>query len=110
MSDGNYEVVLYPLTASSVMTSSYLEMFGTGGAFSADMAEYEGMLRNIRASTGNYADLRAACCAAESTLVQHAVLIPVFYQSNCFVTNKDTKDIYFYASKDYVYFGNATKK
>lgn len=110
VSDGNYDVVFYPLTASSVMTSAYLEMFGAGGAFSADMAEYEGLLRNIRASAGSYADLCAACRAAESALVQHAVLLPVFYQSNCFVTNKDTKDIYFYASKDYVYFGNATKK
>lgn len=110
VSDGNYDVAFYPLTASSVMTPAYLEMFGTGGAFSANVPEYADFLRKIRESAGDFSTLLSACSDAENCLLQHAVVLPIFYQSNCFVTAKDTKDIYFYASKDYVYFGNATKK
>ncbi|MGN0571158.1 MAG: peptide ABC transporter substrate-binding protein [Candidatus Fimenecus sp.] len=110
VTDGNYDIVFYPLTAESVRTASYLEMFGASGAFAFASQEYADLLWQVRESAGSFAALTAACSKAENYLLQHAVLLPVFYQSNCFVTSKDTKGIYFYASKDYVYFINATKK
>lgn len=110
VSDGNYDVAFYPLTADSVMAPAYLEMFGDGGAFACAAQAYADLLWQVRESAGSFSDMRAACARAEAYLLEHAVILPVFFQSNCFVTNKDTKDIYFYASKDYVYFINATKK
>lgn len=108
VTDGNYTVVLYPLSADSVMTSAFLERFSES-AFGAD-AQYTALLKTVRASTGNFSELRAACMAAEDYLLQHAVLLPVLWQGSCFVTHTDTKDIYYYSSKDYVYFIHATKK
>lgn len=108
--DGNYDVALYPLTAESIRTASYLEMFGEAGTFSANSQEYTELLQRVRESAGSFSTLRSSCKTAENYLLEHAVALPIFYQSNCFVTSKDTKDIYFYASKDYIYFGNATKK
>lgn len=110
VADGNYDIAFYPLTADSVRTASYLEMFGASGAFSVDTPEYAALLQRVRESAGSFSAQSAACGDAENYLLQHAVLLPVFYQSNCFVTSKDTKGIYFYASKDYVYFIHATKK
>lgn len=108
MTDGNYTVALYPLSADSVMTSAFLERF-SGDAFAVD-SRYTALLSTVRASAGNFGDLRTACMAAEDYLLQHAVLLPVVWQGSYFVTNKDTKDIYYYSSKDYVYFIQATKK
>lgn len=108
MTDNNYTVALYPLSADSIMTSAFLERFSSS-AFGAD-AKYAALLNTVRASAGNFSDLRAACMAAEDYLLQHAVLLPVLWQGSCFVTHKDTKDIYYYSSKDYVYFIHATKK
>lgn len=110
VTDGNYTIVFYPLTADSVMTSAFLESFGAGGKFGIDSAEYAKKLAAVRGSAGNFASLRTACSEAENYLLQHAVLLPVLWDGNYFVTSKDTKDIYFYSSKDYVYFINATKK
>ena len=110
VTDGNYEIVFYPLTADSVMTSTFLESFGSGGNFGIDSAEYAQKLAAVRSNAGNFTALRAACMEAENYLLQHAVLLPVLWEGNYFVTSKDTKDIYFYSSKDYVYFINATKK
>lgn len=110
VTDGNYEIVFYPLTADSVMTSTFLESFGSGGKFGIDSAEYAQKLAAVRSNAGNFTALRAACMEAENYLLQHAVLLPVLWEGNYFVTSKDTKDIYFYSSKDYVYFINATKK
>lgn len=108
--DGNYTVVFYPLTADSVMTSAFLETFGDGNRFGTASADFAQMLSAVRANTGNFNALRTACTAAEDYLLQHAVLLPVLWQGTYFVTSKDTKDIYFYSSKDYVYFNCATKK
>ncbi len=110
VTDGNYTVVFYPLTADSVMTSAFLESFGDGNRFGTSSADFAQKLSEVRASTGNFNALRAACMAAEDHLLQHAVLLPVLWQGTYFVTSKDTKDIYFYSSKDYVYFSCATKK
>ncbi len=110
VTDGNYDIVFYPLTADSVMTSVFLESFGAGGKFGIDSAEYTQKLSAVRSNSGNFTALRAACTDAENYLLQHAVLLPVLWEGNYFVTSKDTKDIYFYSSKDYVYFINATKK
>ncbi len=110
VTDGNYEIVFYPLTADSVMTSVFLEMFGNGGKFGVDSAEYAQKLSAVRGSAGNFTALRTACTEAENYLLQHAFLLPVLWEGNYFVTSKDTKDIYFYSSKDYVYFIYATKK
>lgn len=110
VTDGNYEIVFYPLTADSVMTSAFLERFGNGGKFGTPSAEYAQKLSVVRSSAGNFTALRAACMDAENYLLQHAVLLPVLWDGNYFVTSKDTKDIYFYSSKDYVYFIHATKK
>ncbi len=110
VTDGSFEIVFYPLTADSVMTSSFLETFGSGGKFGIDSAEYAQKLTAVRASAGNFGTLRKTCTEAENYLLQHAVLLPVLWEGSYFVTSKDTKDIYFYSSKDYVYFINATKK
>lgn len=110
VADGSYDIAFYPLTADSVRTASYLEMFGAAGTFSVGTPEYADLLQQVRASAGSFSAQSAACSAAEQYLVQHVFFLPTFYQSNCFVTSKDTKGIYFYASKDYVYFINATKK
>ena len=108
MTDGNYTVALYPLSADSVMTSAFLERF-SADTFAVD-SRYTDLLAKVRASTGSFSDLRTACMAAEDHLLQHAVLLPVVWQGSYFVTNQDTKDIYYYSSKDYVYFIQATKK
>lgn len=110
VTDGNYEIVFYPLTADSVMTSTFLETFAGGGKFGVDSAEYAQKLTAVRGSAGDFTALYTACVEAENYLLQHAFLLPVLWEGNYFVTSKDTKDIYFYSSKDYVYFINATKK
>lgn len=110
VADGGYDIAFYPLTAESNRVASYLEMFGASGAFAINTTEYTDLLRQVRASAGSFSAQSAACSAAEQYLVQHVFFLPAFYQSNCFVTSKDTKGIYFYASKDYVYFIYATKK
>lgn len=108
--DGNYMVVFYPLTADSVMTSAFLEAFSDGNRFGTPSAGYAQKLAAVRENTGDFSALRSACMEAEDYLLQHAVLLPVLWQGTYFVTSKDTKDIYFYSSKDYVYFSCATKK
>lgn len=110
VTDGNYTVVFYPLTADSVLTSSFLESFGGTNPYGTSSADFAQLLSAVRENTGNFNALRTACTAAEDYLLQHAVLLPVLWQGTYFVTSKDTKDIYFYSSKDYVYFSCATKK
>ena len=110
VTDGNYTVAFYPLTADTVLASSYLERFGAGASFGFASQDYTDLLLRMRESAGSFSSLHAACVEAENYLLQHAAVLPVFTQSSCFVTSKDTKDIYFYVSKDYVYFINATKK
>lgn len=110
VTDGSFSVVLYPLAAGSASVSAFLETFGSEPAIGFSDHTYDGYLRTIRESAGSFAKLQTACAVAEDYLLQHAVLLPVCYQGSCFVTSVDTSGIYFYSSRDYVYFINATKK
>lgn len=111
VSDGNFSVALYPLTATSVMTADFLETaFSSGNLFGFTSADYTSMLSKLRTSASDFSALRTACNTAENYLLQHAVILPLFYQESYFVTSDDTAGIYFYSSEDYVYFIDATKK
>ncbi len=108
--DGNYSVAFYPFTADSSLVSDYLEKFASGNAFNYSSVEYDAQLDLVRAASGDYAELRSCCEKAESILMSDAVAVPVIYENSYFVTNKDTSGIYFYSSRDNIYFINATKK
>ena len=111
VADGNFTVALYPLTATSVMTADFLETaFSSDNLFGFTDANYTSMLSGLRTSASDFSKLRTACNAAEDYLLQHAVILPLFYQESYFVTSDDTAGIYFYSSEDYVYFIDATKK
>lgn len=111
VADGNFTVALYPLTATSVMTADFLETaFSSDNLFGFTDANYTSMLSRLRTSASDFSALRTACSAAEDYLLQHAVILPLFYQESYFVTSNDTAGIYFYSSEDYVYFIDATKK
>ena len=111
VADGNFTVALYPLTATSVMTADFLETaFSSDNLFGFTDVNYTSMLSGLRTSASDFGKLRTACNAAEDYLLQHAVILPLFYQESYFVTSDDTAGIYFYSSEDYVYFIDATKK
>lgn len=111
VADGNFTVALYPLTATSVMTADFLETaFSSDNLFGFTDTNYTSMLSRLRTSASDFSALRTACSAAEDYLLQHAVILPLFYQESYFVTSNDTAGIYFYSSEDYVYFIDATKK
>ncbi|HIS04869.1 MAG TPA: peptide ABC transporter substrate-binding protein [Candidatus Fimenecus stercoravium] len=110
IADGNFTVVLYPITADSASTAGFLESFGSDNFFGFTDAAYTALLNTVHENAGSFSNLQAACAAAEDYLLQHAVLLPVCYLQSCFVTSADTSGIYFYSSEDYVYFINALKK
>ena len=84
--------------------------FSSDNLFGFTDANYTSMLSGLRTSASDFSKLRTACNAAEDYLLQHAVILPLFYQESYFVTSDDTAGIYFYSSEDYVYFIDATKK
>lgn len=108
--DGNYQIALYPVRAASAFTPDFLEQFGAGNYLGFEDAKYTAFLDRMRREKSDFSNLRAACKDAETYLLQHAVLLPVQYENNYFITNRDTDGIYFYSSRDYVYFINAGKK
>lgn len=108
--DGNYQIALYPVRAASAFTPDFLEQFGAGNYMGFEDAKYTAFLDRMHREKSDFSKLRAVCTEAENYLLQHAVLLPVQYENNYFITNRDTDGIYFYSSRDYVYFINAGKK
>lgn len=110
VADQNYAVAFCPITADTESAAGFLEMFSANGVHAFPSAAYESALQTVRKNAGRFAAQLSACAEAESLLLSEAAALPVFTQNNCFVTAKDTKGIYFYGAKDYVYFIEATKK
>ena len=73
-------------------------------------AHYDALLEKMHREKSNFDTLRELVETAETYLLEHAVLYPVEYENHYFVIKQDTAGIYFYASRDYVYFIDARKK
>lgn len=107
--DGNYQIALFPVRAIASSASDFLETFGENNHFGFEDATYRSFLSNMRKDKSDFSKLRADCEEAENYLLSHAVLLPVEHENNCFIMRKHTEGIYFYASRDNLYFINAVK-
>ena len=107
---GRYQIALGSVRAASAFAPDFLEQFGTENVLGFQDAHYVALLEKMHREKSNFDTLRELVETAETYLLEHAVLYPVEYENHYFVTKQDTAGIYFYASRDYVYFIDARKK
>ena len=107
---GNYDVALYPVQTDSADIVSYLRGFSIerqDGIYCTEPSYRQAVEALATGRDGGFEEKAAELL---QTLVDEAVLSPVFSQSRFLAINKSVRGIYFYPSIDDLYFISATNK
>ncbi|MEG1834910.1 MAG: peptide ABC transporter substrate-binding protein [Oscillospiraceae bacterium] len=107
--DKKYDIAFCPMTANSSNVDEFLNSIATANDFLSDDG-FAKLTNKIMAEKNNSEKFKKSCSDAEKYLLSNAFILPIFYENSYFVTSKETNGIYYYLSKDNIYFINATKK
>lgn len=102
---GNYDIALYPLTATASSPVSFLKTFTDNNVTGFDESKFSSALG--KAQSLNTAD---ACLECEKKLIDTHCYIPLFYESRYYAAAKGVSGIYFHPGSGRVSFVNTNRK
>ncbi len=102
---GNYDIALYPLTATASSPVSFLKTFTDNNVTGFDESKFSVALG--KAQSLNTAD---ACLECEKKLIDTHCYIPLFYESRYYAAAKGVSGIYFHPGSGRVSFVNTNRK
>ncbi len=106
---GKYEMAFYPVEAAERDITEYLSIFtedSNNNIFSYSDEIYTGNYKSMLNLSDAY-EKSSACSKLEKVLLDAAVFYPVFVSNNYLVLRKEIKGLYFFSSKENMYFNEA---
>lgn len=104
---GEYDIALYPFTATSHSPVSYFAQIVKSN-FAGESKTIEKSLKNAQKATAS--NLASACAEFEKELVKNASIIPVLYESSYYAQAKGVSGVQFHPGSGRVCFVNATRE
>lgn len=101
---GNYDIALYPFSATSASPVSFLQSFSDRNVTGFDSAKFSASLQ--KAQTSNSADAILEC---EKNLLETHCYIPLFYESRYYATAKGVSGVQFHPGSGRVSFWAAVR-
>ena len=105
---GNYDLALYPLSASAANPVSFLQTFLTNGVSSFDSGDFSKALAKARVAGAD--DLAAECFNCEKALAATYCYIPLFYEESYYAAAKGVSGVQFHPGTGRVNFVYADRK
>lgn len=108
VASSDYDIALYPYTASSTSPVSFLQGFANTGYTGFDADEFTTALE--QASSADAANLAETCSECEQALYDSYHFLPVFYESCYYAEAKGVSGVQFHPGSGRVSFINATRE
>ncbi len=108
ISEGNYDIVIYPLSKDTNKASEFLAVFRSeseDNIFGLESEDYDKLYDKMSESVNN-----KKVTTAENYLTQNAIVLPLYYESTCFASAESVEGIYFVGNMSNVYFGKGMKE
>ena len=94
VTSGNYDIALYPLTASASSPVSFLQSFLTEGVSSFNTEDFSAALRT--AGTAKASELAKECYNCEKELLSVYCYVPLFFESSYYAAAKGVSGVQFH--------------
>lgn len=94
VSSGEYDIAIYPITASATSPISFLQSFLTNGVSSFDTSDFSSALAKARLA--NASTLAQECYNCEKTLASEYCYVPLFFESSYYATAKGISGVQFH--------------
>ena len=104
---GEYDIVIYPVSVDSDRAEDFLSVFVTDSeynCFGFKSEDYDKAFAAMKKKTN-----MNTVSKVQNYLTGKAVVIPLYYDSTCFVLAKDVEGIYFAGNRSNVYFAEGMK-
>lgn len=108
VASGDYDLALYPFTASSESPVSFLQSVANSNLSSFYKDDFNNALEN--ALTAGESELASACTECEKALYEAYCYTPVFYESNFYAQAKGVSNVQFHPGSGRVSFVYATRE
>ncbi len=105
---GEYDIALYPLTATASSPVSFLQLFTDSNITGFDTSAFESALQN--AKSADTANTAAACRICEEKLIASHCYVPLFYESSYYASAKGVTGVQFHPGSGRVSFVSAERK
>jgi len=108
---GNYEMAFYPISHFNISASEFFRAFTTKNKeniINLNDEDYNGLVSALL-KTGNEAEYEAAYGEIINYIADSALYLPVFSEKSWFAAVNNLKGVYYYSSKDNLYFISAQK-
>ena len=105
VNSGNYDIALYPLTATASSPVSFLKSFTDNNVTGFDESKFTAALVNAQS-----ANTAAACLNCEKKLLDTHCYLPLFYESRYYATAKGVSGVQFHPGSGRVSFVNTDRK
>lgn len=102
---GNYDIALYPLTATAASPVSFLKSFTDNNVTGFDESKFKTALGKAQSS-----NTAAACLECEKKLINTHCYIPLFYESRYYATAKGVSGVQFHPGSGRVNFVNTNRE
>ncbi|MDE6385735.1 MAG: hypothetical protein K2L36_06265 [Eubacterium sp.] len=108
VNSGEYDIALYPLTATASSPVSFLQLFTDSNITGFDTSEFNSSLQN--AQSADAANTAAACRICEEKLIASHCYVPLFYESSYYASAKGVTGVQFHPGSGRVSFVSAERK
>ncbi|MDE6123615.1 MAG: hypothetical protein K2G22_00085, partial [Eubacterium sp.] len=105
---GEYDIALYPLTATASSPVSFLQLFTDSNITGFDTSEFNSSLQN--AQSADAANTAAACRICEEKLIATHCYVPLFYEASYYASAKGVSGVQFHPGSGRVSFVSAERK
>lgn len=105
VNSGNYDIALYPLSATASSPVSFLQSFLNNNVTGFETEDFSAAVQKIQAS-----NTAAACIEAEKELMQTHCYIPLFYETRYYATAKGVSGVQFHPGSGRVSFVGTVRK
>lgn len=94
VASGNYDLAIYPLTASASSPVSFLQSILTDGVSSFDTAKFSAALK--KAGTAKASELAKECYNCEKELLSVYCYVPLFFEASYYAQAKGVSGVQFH--------------
>ena len=94
VASGNYDIAIYPLTASASSPVSFLQSFLTGGVSSFDTKDFSAALK--KAGSAKASELAKECYNCEKELLSAYCYVPLFFEASYYAEAKGVSGVQFH--------------
>ncbi|MCH5317631.1 MAG: peptide ABC transporter substrate-binding protein [Eubacterium sp.] len=94
VSSGNYDIAIYPLTASASSPVSFLQSFLTEGVSFFDTKDFSAALK--KAGSAKASKLAQECYKCEKELLSSYCYVPMFFESSYYAAAKGVSGVQFH--------------